>query len=247
MPLTLRRRPRIPTADALIAHAAPTPQLPDVVPDQSPRERIRQETRSTPMIIPSQTDLEPEADIPETAPPTLRRRRRATRATSADTWRDRMLGEVFFFLLGMGTWLSNAIFTVLGVTAPIGLTLVTGVLGFAFHLLLSRAELYLWHRWRDPWYLLILLGCVLIDVGTTLAGLIPIAATWLPVLVGTAPQNVGDWATIGTALLANTPVPSWWPNAGSLLAIALAFALGSERLLQKFYRGMRETWLERPT
>ena len=27
-------------------------------------------------------------------------------------WRDRMLGEVFFFLLGLASWLSNAVFTV---------------------------------------------------------------------------------------------------------------------------------------
>jgi hypothetical protein len=70
-----------------------------------------------------------------------------------------MLGEVFCFLLGLGVWLSNAIFAVLGVTAPMGLTPLTGLIRFVFHLLLSRAELYLWHRCRDPWYLLLLTGC----------------------------------------------------------------------------------------
>lgn len=46
--------------------------------------------------------------------------------------------------------------------------------------------------------------------------------------------------------MSNTAVPAWWPNALLLLAITFAFALGSERLLRKFYRGMIETWQERP-
>lgn len=143
-------------------------------------------------------------------------------------------------------WLSNAIFTVLGITAPVGLNLLTGLLGFVFHLLLARAELHLWHRWRDPWYLLLLLGCVLVDAGTTLVGLLPIAAKWLPILVGRPPRNVLDWGQILSALVKNTVVPAWWPNAALLVVIAFAFALGSERLLRKFYRGMVETWQERP-
>jgi hypothetical protein len=57
---------------------------------------------------------------------TYRKRERSRPASARprwrahDTWRDRMLSEVFFFLLGLGVWLSNAIFTVLGVTASVG-------------------------------------------------------------------------------------------------------------------------------
>ncbi|WP_141509158.1 hypothetical protein [Candidatus Chloroploca asiatica] len=194
----------------------------------------------------------------EPAPPEPLRPASATRGSSAprasarsrrrapQTWRDRMLGEVFFFLLGLGVWLSNASFTVLGVTAPVGLTPLTGLLGFLFHVLLSRAELSLWYRWRDPWYLLLLVGCVLVDAGTTLVGLLPLAATWLPGLVGTTPQNVLDWGHLVTALGGTTSVPAWWPNALLLVAMSFAFALGSERLLRRFSRGMVETWQERP-
>jgi hypothetical protein len=39
--------------------------------------------------------------------------------------------------------------------------------------------------------------------------------------------------------------PAWWLNALALLVIAVAFALGSERLMRRFYRGMVETWQER--
>ncbi len=227
MPLTLRRRPRLPAMETTIPAVAPSPIREEVVrpaplPTEAHRTVIAEPTPAASRIT------------------TSRPRRRGN-----DTWRDRMLGEVFFFMLGFGTWLSNAVFTVLGVTAPVGLNLVTGVIGFGFHVLLSRAELYLWHRWRDPWYLLILVGCVLIDVGTTLVGLLPIASKWLPGLVSGTPQDVFAWVQILGALLTDTDVPVWWPNAVALLLIALAFALGSERLLRKFYTGMRETWLER--
>lgn len=225
MPLTLRRRPRLPATEPLVATPSPTPVI---------EER------------PALSDPEPARTAPTargnaTGHASARPRRRAH-----DTWRDRMLGEMFFFLLGLGVWLSNAIFTVLGVTAPVGLTPLTGLLGFVFHLLLSRAELSLWHRWRDPWYLLLLVGCVLVDAGTTLVGLLPLATKWFPMLVGKTPQNVLDWGQILAALVSNTTVPAWWPNALLLLAITFAFALGSERLLRKFYRGMIETWQERP-
>ncbi len=223
MPLTLRRRPRLPPVDVATPAVDVSPTRDDGArPGSSQAESVR--TSAT-----------------ETARTTKRPRRRPS-----DGWRDRMLGEVFFFLLGLGTWLSNAVFTILGVTAPVGLNPLTVLLGFAFHVLLSRAELHLWYRWRDPWYLLLLVGCVLIDVGTTLVGLRPIAAKWLPVLVGTSPENVLDWGQILIALVTNTAAPVWWPNALTLLLIAFAFALGSERLLRKFYRGMVETWQERP-
>jgi hypothetical protein len=60
------------------------------------------------------------------------------------------------------------------------------------------------------------------------------------------PQNVLDWGQILVALVRNTVVPAWWPNVLPLLAITFAFTLGSERPLHKFYRGMIETWQERP-
>lgn len=221
MPLTLRRRPRLPEDDLASAAAA--------------AETLPREGASSPVAA---------APAAPAATPSARRPRRAR--TPSASWRDQMLGEVFFFLLGLGTWLSNAIFTVLGVTAPVGLTPLSALLGFAFHLLLSRAELYLWHRWRDPWYLLVLVGCVLIDAGTTLIGLLPLAARWLPGLVGGTPLSVLDWDQLVVALVMGTQLPSWWPNAVILLVIAFGFALGSERLLRKFHRGMVETWQDRP-
>lgn len=225
MPLTLRRRPRLPAAEPLVSTASPASAR-----DERPAPSDPEPARSASIASESAGGRA-----------SARPRRRAH-----DTWRDRMLGEVFFFLLGLGVWLSNAIFTVLGVSAPVGLTPLTGLLGFIFHLLLSRAELHLWHRWRDPWYLLLLASCVLIDAGTTLVGLLPLAAKWFPVLVGKTPQNVLDWVQILTALVGKMTVPAWWPNVLLLVAMSFAFALGSERLLSKFYRGMIETWQERP-
>jgi hypothetical protein len=227
MPLSLRRRPRLPPlepapfSEPSVAHAEAPP------------------TGGIPESAGS------EASAATASQPVRRRTARGSRRRPHAGWHDRMLGEVFFFLVGLGVWLSNASFTVLGVTAPVGLTPLTGLLGFLFHLLLSRAELYLWYRWRDPWYLLLLVGCVLLDTGTTLVGLIPVATRWFPLLVGSTPPNVLDWSELLAVLMGTTALPAWWLNALALLVIAVAFALGSERLMRRFYRGMVETWQER--
>ncbi|MEI7773117.1 MAG: hypothetical protein WCI67_24215, partial [Chloroflexales bacterium] len=90
MPLTLRRRPRLPPVEAVSPAADASPTR-----DDGAR--------------PGTTQAEPaRTSATETARVTKRSRRRPS-----DGWRDRMLGEVLFFLLGLGTWLSNAVFTIL--------------------------------------------------------------------------------------------------------------------------------------
>jgi hypothetical protein len=61
-------------------------------------------------------------------------------------------------------------------------------------------------------------------------------------LVGGTPQNVLDWGTLFAALMGTTAPFAWWLNTLILLVIAFGFALGSERLLHKFHRGMVKTW-----
>lgn len=80
----------------------------------------------------------------------------------------------------------------------------------------------------------------------TLVGLLPVAARWFPLLVGSTPPNVLDWSDLFAVLMGTTAPPAWWLNALSLLVIAVVFALGSERLMRRFYRGMVETWQEQP-
>jgi hypothetical protein len=79
-----------------------------------------------------------EPAIPRSARPAHRRR------AQADDWLGRLLGEAFFFLIGLTAWLINAIFTIVGVTAVLGVSPGSILLGLAIHLGVSRAEIYLW-------------------------------------------------------------------------------------------------------
>jgi hypothetical protein len=169
------------------------------------------------------------------------RRRRA----KTDDWFGRLLGEAFFFLIGLTTWLINAIFTIVGVTAVLGVSPGSILLGLAIHLGVSRAEIYLWYRWRDLWYLGLLLVCVLLDVGTTLAGIVALVAGRAPQLLGGAPANVLQWHPVITRLVSGGTLPAWSTNAMLLMLIAIGLALGSERLMRKFWTGLVETWRER--
>jgi hypothetical protein len=117
--------------------------------------------------------------------------------------------------------------------------------GLAIHLGVSRAEIYLWYRWRDLWYLGLLLICVLLDVGTTLAGIVALVANRVPQLLGDAPANVLQWHPIITRLVSGSTLPAWSANAMLLTLIAIGLALGSERLMRKFWTGLVETWRER--
>lgn len=211
MPLTLRRRPRLPHDE------------PEAAADR----------------------LQPVSAEPAPATPAVAPRRSRRRRTRTDDWLGRLLGEAFFFLVGLTAWVVNAIFTVLGVTAALGASPAGVLVGVAVHLGISRAELYLWHRWRDPWYLALLIGCVLVDVGTTLAGIVALATTRAPQLLGGAPTNVLQWHPLVTSLVAGASLPSWTINTSFLLALATGLALGSERLMRKFWTGLAETWNER--
>lgn len=214
MPLTLRRRPRLPHAEPEAAADSPQPIAAEPAP-----------------VVPT---------APAATPRRARRRR-----TRTDDWLGRLLGEAFFFLVGLTAWVVNAIFTILGVTAAFGASPGSILVGAAVHLGISRAELYLWHRWRDPWYLALLVGCVLVDVGTTLAGIVALAAARAPQLLGGAPANVLQWHPLVTTLVAGASLPVWTLNIVFLLALATGLALGSERLMRKFWTGLAETWNER--
>jgi hypothetical protein len=183
--------------------------------------------------------------------PTPQARPRSHSQGRTDDWTGRLLGELFFFLIGLATWLLNALFTVLGLTEPFGLNLISGAIALCLHILLSRAELYLWYRWYDPRYLLGLFVCVAIDAGTTTSGLVGLLAQRAPTLLGTVPHDPWEWRIIASTVYNNavsatqTPLPDYTARAVIVFCIALAFALGSERLLRAYYHGLRETWAER--
>jgi hypothetical protein len=209
--------------------------------------------RRRPRLAPAEPEAHDDAPQPvaaeaaPAAPAATSTRRARRRRTRRDDWLGRLLGEAFFFLVGLTAWLINAIFTILGVTAALGASPGGVLVGLAVHLGISRAELYLWHRWRDPWYLTLLLASVLVDVGTTLAGVVALVAARAPQLFGGAPASVLQWHPLVTSLMSGASLPNWTVNAVFLLALATGLALGSERLMRKFWSGLAETWHERST
>jgi hypothetical protein len=54
-----------------------------------------------------------------------------------------------------------------------------------------------------------------------------------------------QWHALGSSLVAGASLPSWTVSALVLLALATGLALGSERLMRKFWTGLSETWNER--
>jgi hypothetical protein len=221
MPLSLRRRPRV-VAHDLEQHA--------VLP-----QPVTAEVGNLPAEPPPA--VEPVRETPA--------RRTRKRQKDENDWFGRLFGEGFFCLLGLSAWLVNALFTILGITTVIGFTPGTALLGLGIHLGLSRAEIHLWYRWHDPWYVLTLVGCVLVDIGTTLVGLVALLAARAPELLGATPVNVLQWGTLIRTAIVGEPVPSWTLNAVIILLVATGLALGSERLLRRFWAGLVETWRER--
>lgn len=217
MPLSLRRRQRL-------AYVEPT----------QPEEHPAPDAPEAPT---------PPAEAPP-APEQRSRRRPRRRQIERDEWIGRVVGEAFFFLIGLTAWVINAIFTILGVMVILGSSPGALFVGLIIHLGISRAELHLWYRWQDPWYLTLLLTCVLIDVGTTLAGIVALLAERAPTLLGAAPSNVLQWHAIFSLFIAGQALPAWTSNASILLLLATGLALGSERLMRKFWFGLSETWRE---
>lgn len=165
------------------------------------------------------------------------RRRRATPRHAQEDWLNRLIAESGLFAIALAIWGVNGYFTILGFMA-IGGAWWVGVLG---HLLISRAEVYLWHRWRDPIYLACIVFCIAVDIGTTLVGALPLAQKYAPWLLGPTPLDVWAWRA-----LAASPAPTWWLNALVLVALAALIALSAERLVRKFWGDVRETWDLRP-
>lgn len=203
--------------------------------------------RKSPTIAPD-TDLlehlgrewsQPVPSHPVAAPRTERR----THAATARTWSaqptratdqlDRLIAEGFMLLVWLAMWVLNAIFTVQGL-GQVGVPWFIGVL---IHFGISKGEHHLWKGGFDPIVLLVVPLCMLVDVGTTLLGLVDTLATRAPTLLGTLPADVWQWQ----ALLA-AQKPAWSPGAYALLVLAAIIALSSEYMIKKFWRRFNAVW-----
>ena len=184
---------------------------------------------------------EPSAKVADPPPPQAVARRKPRRRAAAlrerDDWTNQVIAEGFFLTGSLLLWGINALFTVLGVMAVGG----PWWLGVLAHLGISRGEVYLWHRWRDPVYLSGIVFCITVDIGSTLLGALPLAQRYVPWLLGETPTDLRRWGA-----LLSTPAPDWWLSALVIVALASLIAIGAERLVRKFWNGLRETWELRP-
>lgn len=187
------------------------------------------------------------AGAPRAQAPARRARAVSAALGSREEWANRLIGEVFFLLVAVMVWLINAYFTTRGVALLIGGAPLAWGVGFATHIMVTRAELYLWPRWRIPSYLGMLLGCVALDVGTTLIGAYSLVAAQPPAWIGALPPPPAQWiAPVWQALIGAQALPAWSGVAMALLGLSAVMALGSERLVVTFWRGVVEVWQARP-
>lgn len=176
-------------------------------------------------------------------------------------WRDELIADIGLYLLSLAIWLLNGLFTVVGVVTvvpkgPIWLALGV-ILGVGLHLLISRIEIA-FLNWRRvmSFYLVVIVGAVTVDVGTTHQGLLTLVGTFFPSLLGGAPMSTLEHLNLvrvvylhlttnpnNLAGVAQLPaIPGWWFMSLVFLGLSALMALGSERLMRRFYRGMQETW-----
>ncbi|NJO07466.1 MAG: hypothetical protein HC876_19225 [Chloroflexaceae bacterium] len=148
---------------------------------------------------------------------------------------DRLIAEGFGLLLAYTMWAANAFFTItgfvaLGVAWPIGLLIHIGI---------SRWQHTLWRGRFDP--VVLLLGCcfVLVDILTTLFGMVQLLTQRYPDFAGSLPADLRQWG-----VLLSGPLPEWWPAVVVLLVLSAIIALSSEYLIRKFCQRLTDAWME---
>lgn len=187
---------------------------------------------------------------------------RRTRARGTHS-RDEVIAHGGLTILFGLVVVANGLGTVFGVISlmPIGLGwLIAGVvIGLALHVLISRIEIaYLSWRYLFTWFALPLLAAMLLDVGTSIQGLLWIARSVAPrVFADGMPSNVWEWGElVGSSMVrlvmwgrtlageqvdwASAQLPRWSAKAWAIILLMSAVALGSERLLRWSYRRFRE-------
>lgn len=203
--------------------------------------------RKSPTSIPDHDLLEhlqedwPQPVLPPQSRSSAPRRSASTAVSSrgsaqqfrAPDWTDRLVAEGFMLLIWTGVWVLNAFFTIEGL-AKLG---VPWILGLLIHAGISKGEQHLWKGGLDPIVLMAVAVCMLVDVGTTLMGLVDTLALRSPMLLGDTPADLGQWQA-----LVITPRPAWWPGAIVLFVLAIVIALCSEYMIKKFWRRFQAVW-----
>lgn len=178
------------------------------------------------------------ADDPPPRPSTVRLVARPVTVTRAaprypDNRWDQLIAEGFGLLLAYAMWFANALFTIWGLMA-LG---VPWLLGGLIHIGISRWQQTLWRGQFHPLVALLGIGCVLLDLGTTLIGMVHVVTWRYPTFAAGMPTDLRLWA----ALLAQ-PTPPWAWQAVLLVSFTLLLTLSSEYLIRVFWQRCADAW-----
>lgn len=174
-------------------------------------------------------------------------------------WADEMIADTGLFTLSGIFWLLNGVFTVIGVASlfPEGIWRSVGALiGLGLHLLISRIEFaYLTRRRIFSPYILVIIAAISVDVSTSHQGLMLVINRFFPSILGEMPLSTFKQVQTLTAIFwaqlwqqpqdSNLPAvtwPLWWVLSVVFGILATVMALGSERAMRYFRKGMMETW-----
>ncbi len=161
--------------------------------------------------------------------------------------------------------IANGIGTIFGVIslAPSGAAWRIGavITGIGLHVIISRIELaYIQWRYLLSWFIVPLIGAVVLDIGTSIQGFLWTVQTLFPALFATnLPADVWLWGPLFQSLAAQTgglvrelagervdwrmlEAPTWAGRAWVILLVISSVSIGSERLLHWSYRNFREVW-----
>ncbi|NJP05455.1 MAG: hypothetical protein HC837_07455 [Chloroflexaceae bacterium] len=202
---------------------------------KSPPGVVEDEYVATPAGAAASVDTyaAPRQERRQASPKTTTRTSRSTSRGQSSYRFDRLLAEGFVLMLACAMWGLNAVFTVMGFGA-IG---VAWPLALLFHIGISKGEHYLWRGAIDPVILLIVLGFMVVDVGTTLIGLLQFVAVNYPGALASTPVDLREWVA-----LFGKPTPEWWPFALVMLIVSMLVALASEYLIRKFWHRFCDVW-----
>jgi len=168
-----------------------------------------------------------------------------------------IIGEGVFLLIGLGLVLLNAAATIYTCTQATPYRLAGFIVGIPLHIGITRVELYMWRRWKEPEYLIGLVSACALDIGSTLYAINRFSRTVFPWLANDAPEDLRDWGTIFRALWAQATanrqavdfdpqalpaIPGWWLNVLVMTVLSVVIAIFSERLMKKYWRGFKATW-----
>ena len=164
--------------------------------------------------------------------------------------------------------IANGLGTIMGVVslAPRGAAWLVGavVIGIGLHIIISRIEVaYMQWRYIRSWFVVPLIGAILLDVGTSVQGFLWLSGMVVPALFADGlPRDIWQWGILFQTNSANVvgfvyelageqvdwsmlQPPVWAGRARTILILISGISVGSERLFRWSYHRFWEACQQR--